>query len=389
MKVLYILSSVSPFGGSSKSFLRLIKVLLRRENDLEVMVCAPSLGGILDELKDMERVRLEKIDLRFNVYPQLKTIKDYLLFLPKLLYHFLINSISYYKLLFLAKKYQPDVIHTNVGVVNIGYRVAKKLNIPHIYHLREYQDMHFGMKIIPSMQRFKKELKQDGNSNICITKGIREHFDLAEDKNTKVIYDPILPTDSIVFEKEKSKFFLFVGRLDAKKGIFEVLEAFASFYEKRKDYRLKCCGVPSDGNMELLYSEAERLGIKDVVDFLLMRDDVDVFMRKATMLIMGSEWEGFGLVTAEAMANGCLVVGKDNTGTKEQFDNGLNLTKEEIGLRYNSKDELVDIMHKVVDDGIESYFSMIERAQTTIKNFYTTEVVVNQVLDFYKSLCRK
>ena len=68
------------------------------------MVCAPSLGGILDELKDMERVRLEKIDLRFNVYPQLKTIKDYLLFLPKLLYHFLINSISYYKLLFLAKK---------------------------------------------------------------------------------------------------------------------------------------------------------------------------------------------------------------------------------------------------------------------------------------------
>ena len=300
----------------------------------------------------------------------------------------MINIFSYYKLLTITKKYQPDIIHTNVGVVNIGYKVAKKLKIPHIYHLREYQDKDFGMKIIPSMKQFKEELKQEGNSNICITKGIREHFDLAEDKNTKVIYNPILPTNSIVFEKEKSKFFLFVGRLDAKKGIFEVLEAFAAFYEERKDYRLKCCGVPSDGNMELLYTEVERLGIKDGVDFLLMRDDVDIFMRKATMLIMASESEGFGLVTAEAMANGCLVVGKDNAGTKEQFDNGLQLVGEEIALRYNIGNELVDVMEGVSNE-IENYIPMIERAQTTIRNFYTTEVVVNQVLDFYKSLCRK
>ena len=388
MRILYLLSSVSPFGGSSKSFSRLIKGLLESGKDLEVMVCAPSLGGILEDLKGKANIKLEQIDLRFNVYPQLKTIKDYLLFLPKLLYHFLINIFSYYKLLTITKKYQPDIIHTNVGVVNIGYKVAKKLKIPHIYHLREYQDKDFGMKIIPSIQWFKKGLKQEENSNICITKGIRDHFDLTECKNTRVIYNPILSAEAIVFEREKSKYFLFVGRLDAKKGIFEVLEAFAAFYEERKDYRLKCCGVPSDGNMELLYTEVERLGIKDGVDFLLMRDDVDIFMRKATMLIMASESEGFGLVTEEAMANGCLVVGKDNAGTKEQFDNGLQLVGEEIALRYNIGNELVDIMGGVSNE-IDNYFPMIERAQTTIRNFYTTEVVVNQVLDFYKSLCRK
>lgn len=46
-------------------------------------------------------------------------------------------------------------------------------------------------------------------------------------------------------------------------------------------------------------------------------------------LIVPSPFEAFGLITAEAMFNKCLVIGRDTAGTKEQFDNGQkNRTKK-------------------------------------------------------------
>ena len=388
MKILCVLSSVSPFGGSSKSFLRLARELTSAY-DVEMLVCVPSRGGICGDLKLLDNVKVEVLNIRFNVYPHCCGTKDCLLFLPKLIWHFIINILAYFKLKRLATLHKPDIIHTNVGVVNVGYKVAKKLNIPHIYHLREYQDLDFGMKIMPSKQSFFKSLKRDGNYNICITNGIKYHFNLIEHSNSKVIYDPCFSKNSVYFDRNKEKYFLFVGRLDEKKGVYDILEAFSKFYVENRDYKLLLAGVPSDGNMDVLLKKAQRLGVETAIDFLGMRNDVLDLMRKATLTIMASVSEGFGLVTAEAMMNGCLVVGRDLAGTKEQFDNGLNFIGEEIALRYQIVEELSNTMIDVVEKGIEFYFPMIEKAQKTVVNFYTIEESTKQVYNFYKEICQK
>ena len=388
MKILCVLSSVSPFGGSSKSFLRLARELTSAE-DVEMLVCVPSMGGGCEDLKLLNNVRIEVLNVRFNVYPNCRSIKDCFLFLPKLIWHFIINTLAYLKLKRLVILYKPNIVHTNVGVVNVGYKVAKKLNIPHIYHLREYQDLDFGMKIMPSKRSFLKSLKRDGNYNICITNGIQKHFNLIGHYNSKVIYNPCFSKSSVCFDRDKERYFLFVGRLDEKKGVYDVLEAFAKFYVKNRDYKLLLAGVPSDGNMDVLQNEVKRLEIGNAVDFLGMRNDVFDLMRKATLTIMASVSEGFGLVTTEAMMNGCLVVGRDLAGTKEQFDNGLNFIGEEIALRYQTVEELSNIMVDVVGKGVEFYFPMIENAQKTVVSFYTIEESAKQVYNFYKEICQK
>lgn len=53
-------------------------------------------------------------------------------------------------------------------------------------------------------------------------------------------------------------------------------------------------------------------------------------MNRATALIVPSPFEAFGLITAEAMFNKCLVIGKDTAGTKEQFDNGQKNTIKKL-----------------------------------------------------------
>ena len=94
MKILCVLSSVSPFGGSSKSFLRLVRELTS-VYDVEMLVCVPSMGGVCEDLKLLNNVRIELLNIRFNVYPHCSSIKECLLFLPKLIWHFIINTLAY------------------------------------------------------------------------------------------------------------------------------------------------------------------------------------------------------------------------------------------------------------------------------------------------------
>ena len=66
-------------------------------------------------------------------------------------------------------------------------------------------------------------------------------------------------------------------------------------------------------------------------------------MRQAKAIIIPSHNEGFGRCMPEAMFNGCLCIGHDTGGTKEQMDNGTEATGEDIALRYQTEDQLTDI----------------------------------------------
>ncbi len=73
---------------------------------------------------------------------------------------------------------------------------------------------------------------------------------------------------------------------------------------------------------------------------ILPTNQIYDLMNRATALIVPSPFEAFGLITAEAMFNKCLVIGKDTAGTKEQFDNGQRKYNKEIALRFTNEQQL-------------------------------------------------
>ncbi len=306
-------------------------------------------------LKD--RVETVAIPLRTNTYPLYNNMKDALLFPLRFLFHVMINHMACVRLQRLCETIEPDVICTNVSVVNIGEIVARRLRVPHVYYIREYQDKDFGMKIIPSIGAFRKRLREE--RTICITRGIQEYFNL-NGNNSEVIYDGVKYARDVVFNKNKERYFLFVGRLDEAKGVRLVLEAFAK--SGITEYRLKIAGASlSMKDDSKLKEYVRQLGIAGRVDFLGVLPNVDLLMSRATAIVVASRFEGFGRVTAEAMFNGCLVLGRDAAGTKEQFDNGLEWTGGEIGIRWNTVEELKTKMVEIANNGIEKYYTYIER----------------------------
>ena len=120
-----------------------------------------------------------------------------------------------------------------------------------------------------------------------------------------------------------------------------------------------------------------------------MRKDIYDLMYNAKALIVPSRHEGFGFITAEAMFNGCLVIGRNTSGTKEQMDNGLKETGSEIALRFETEDELVNRLKEVEKNDIAYYRDMILRAQQVVLNKYTTEAHAANVISLYKRLLCK
>ena len=382
MKVLYILNSTNVYGGSTKSFMRYHALLEENYADVSSVICAPSRPP-----KNLvgPRTVFYQVPLLFHIYPPTRTLKDYLLFLPKLCWKKICNYQSYINILKIAQKEKVDIIHTNVGVINAGYKVAQKLHIPHIYHLREFQTIDFGMHIIPSFASFQRSLKQKGNYNICISKVIQEHFGLSESR-TKVIYNGV---KSCTYEPEKTEaknYFLFVGRMEKAKGIFEVIEAFASFSAQNKSYELLIAGDTQNPLFkEKCRQKVIHSGIEDKVHFLGNRKDVDQLMQEATAIIVASSQEAFGLITAEAAFNHCLIIGKNTAGTKEQIENGAVITGTMAGLLYNNQQELVEMMVAVAEKRIDISAIITSAYQTAVKQ-YSIEQCVEQIYCFYSHI---
>ena len=111
-----------------------------------------------------------------------------------------------------------------------------------------------------------------------------------------------------------------VGRLVARKGLDQLVEAMPSFREHRA--RLVVMG---DGPlMEPLKDQARALGVADLVNFVGFVSDQEKtdWLAAADLYVSTSQHEGFGLVFLEGMAAGLPVICYDFGGQTDFLDDG-------------------------------------------------------------------
>lgn len=391
MKVVYVLNSTLSSGGATKAFHNMLNGLV--SNGIEPLVVVPD-GNDFCKTLESEGIKTLILNYRPATYPPFRSLKNIVLFLPKLLARIYVNGLAARRLCKEVKNFDADLIHTNVSVINIGMKAARKLGIPHVTHIREYGDKDFNMRLYPTRSCYLKNFTRKDSHTICITKDISKYYHLDNQLNSKVIYDGVLHKTDVIEEKNKENYFLFAGRLEEGKGIADLISAYGKMCcEKNGVFPLLIAGDTNDKNYlnslhTLIWSMGYNYSDYDI-KFLGNRTDILELMSKAAALIVPSRSEGFGFITAEAMFSGCLVIGKDVAGTKEQFDNGLQKTGSEIGLRYLDEAELIKRMCEVMDNGIESYFKMIDGAKQTVLSLYTAERQSENIMNFYKNIIEK
>ncbi len=101
---------------------------------------------------------------------------------------------------------------------------------------------------------------------------------------------------------------LFVGRLAARKGIFDMIEIFAGAQKIHPSSQLVVLGEgPQESSLRRRIHE---IGLADVVHFTgpVPFPDLQAMYATADVVLYPSFWEGQGLVAGEAMASGTPVV---------------------------------------------------------------------------------
>lgn len=370
--------------GSSIAIISIIKQMLIRGHT--VYAICPRRGELVDVLKHMG-VKFFIIRYAPAIYPKVYTIKSFLSWPGRFLECLWYNHIAEIKITKWVQEISPDVIHSNVGVLRVGYYVAKKLQIPHVWHVRETEEGLF-FHHYPSY-RFQCRLLNNNDFNIAITENVKHYYHL-NDKNTMVVYDGVFSSSFKTVKSEKKEtYFLFVGRIIEAKGADWAVEAFIKIADKYSDYELWLAGSDSTPFALKLKARVNNMPCRQRIKFLGQRSDIYELMSKAQAVLVPSAFEGFGFITVEAMLNKTLVIGRNTGGTKEQFDNGLRLTGHEIALRCNSVDEMSAQMVNVIQNGQLYYNKMIVSAEKVVRSIYTIENNVQEIEKSYSNILKK
>lgn len=386
INVIYIAVG-SPFGSdkSLKCFLESVD----SQKNINPLIVVPN--SYNKKNNNVNHAKYLKLPIEFEVYSKnsFSTFKS--------LFHNIVKKpikriVSYVLLQRVINSFKPDIIHTNVGVYSIGYRLARLNKIPHIWHIREFQTLDMNVKIIGGLNRRKKLFNNNFNIPIAITKSIYDYFELQRNQRSLVVYNGIKSRDEIVFNPEKERYLLYVGQIVGFKGVEDIVDAFCLYNKNKKsDLNLILVGdeMQNVSFTQKLKSKIKSNKLEDKVIFkgLQKQKEVDLYMQKALATIVASYNEALGRVTIEAMFNGSLVIGRDTAGTKEQFDIGKDKIGSEIALRYSTIEELVNKIESV-DNNIESYFDMIEDSQKVVSSIYSIEEYSKKILNLYHKLLK-
>lgn len=374
MKTLYVLHTTS-MDGSTISFLTMVKTLKEKHNVEPYVIHPPE-----TEMEELT-IELQRMNIPCFAVPIYCSWFDSKLPWIKRMY-LLLRSIpikykSFKKIHKIASRHHVDIIHTNVGVVHEGFWAAKLLKIPHVWHLREYQDLDALRSYYPCKSIFFKLLRH--SYTVCITHDIQRHFKLTDEQKSRVIYNPISSTNKeylIVLPKEN--YFLIANRISDDKRIEDALYAFAKLIKNHPNFRLLIAGhASSKVYYERMAKIVAELNIKESVEFLGYVQNVYNLMKSAKALLVTSRFEGFGRMTAEANMCGCLVIGRNTGGTQEI----LNLTHG--GCLFKDVDDLVAKMEHVVSLSDNEYLSFSQHAQAIASQRFSTVRNANEINGLY------
>lgn len=371
MKILYLISGTN-MGGATLSFLTLVNYV--KENHEEPYVVIPDNNPTFTKLLTDTGIPFFVVPMFFFCYPREKKGIKHLIHLLHMFFREIRTEIQLNRII---KKVKPNIIHTNVGPLACGHFVAKRNKIPHIWHIREYGDQDFNIQFFPSKKFFHKILAQD--TSISVTSDLRKYNKLETNKNAFVVYNGVRSKIDICFQPNKEKIFLCASRISPEKEFENTISTFSIFTKKHPEYKLIILGDGDANYIERLKALAQSLGCSRSIEFKGFSKDVSKYMRKATVLLVGSHSEGFGRMTAEANFDGCIVIGKDSGGTHE-------ILSQTGGLLYKTSEEMLTCMEHVISMDPEEYQAIAEKAQKNAQILFSTEQYTCNIYSIYKQI---
>lgn len=176
------------------------------------------------------------------------------------------------------------------------------------------------------------------DAHIAVSTGIAEELEACDPgKPVALTGSPVPSIGERIVPRATVPTFLYIGRLDvSQKRLDRLFRALAGLGRRR--FRLRVFGAAAVGDARQeadLHSLAGTLGIADRIEWMGWRQDPWAYVQEATVLVLTSDYEGFGLVLPEALGRGIPVIASDcPSGPRDIVQSGVN------GYLFPPQDEL-------------------------------------------------
>ena len=201
-------------------------------------------------------------------------------------------------------------------------------------------------------------------------------------------YSPLpVPAEGAISFQDRYRvtgpYVLFVGRLASNKGLVELVQAFAALAREATDAHLVLIGA--DGGMRSTVEARVRgLGLESRVHLLGHVEDEALLAgayRGANFTVLPSEYEAFGLVLLESLAQGTAVIASRVGGIPEIVEDGRS------GLLVPPQDvaALTEAMRRLWNDEVLAR-RLGHHGRTEVVPQYTWAHVVDRLVGVYREV---
>ena len=270
------------------------------------------------------------------------------------------------KLRSIIKQEEPDALLSFMMTINFVTALAcKGLNVN--FYPSERND--------PATERSKfwknagEWAYSQSTKAIMQTNYAKKCFNQKVQSKSIIIPNPV--TVNEYADSEKEKVIVTVGRLEKQKNQKMLIHAFSIIHKSHPDYKLRIYGKGSlEGELrELTYS----LNIDEYVEFMGNVNDVHHQIRKASLFVLCSDYEGLSNALIEAMMMGLTCISTDCAGSEEIVDNG----ESGIIIKRGDVSSLASSITYLIDNPIVAESYALEATKRATKKF-SSEIVLRQ-----------
>ena len=178
--------------------------------------------------------------------------------------------------------------------------------------------------------------------------------------------------------KDSDVVFIFMGRINREKGIYELFGAFNRLAKDYRDAKLLLIG-PNEGIPDEIFKSYPNIFYGENLICYGFTPTPYNALQAGDVLCLPSYREGFGISVIEASAVTLPVIVSDIYGLKDAYEDGVT------GLKCKARDadSLYEVMKTLYDDK-ELRISLGKAGRERTKNLFSMELVSNAWVDYFK-----
>ncbi|UZR94234.1 glycosyltransferase family 4 protein [Chondrinema litorale] len=295
------------------------------------------------------------------------------------------NRLNIGKILKVVNSIKPDIIHSNSSALQIGAKVAYKLNIPHVWHIREFGLQDYKAAYNMGLKNHLKWLNRSAHI-ISISEALKNEVLSAVKAPISIIYNGVMSEESMrklpkQFRQSEKAVFALVASFRSEKGHKDALDAFIDVADKLPKAELLLVGDCDNAFGNQLKEKVNQSGLTSRVKFPGFIDNPDEIYGEIDVLLMCSKSEAMGRVTAEAFAHSKPVIAFNGGANPELIENGID------GFLYANPQGLIDAMLKLGSDA-ELRLKIGEKGYQKALSLFTEEIYASKVEKVYKQVLK-